>query len=470
MGQVLNGPVGIPASSLGGTDTGLLEANGAGAARVVRTTGVPKLAGLSLQDMGDTEGGPYPDDPLAIALGASGALDVSIGDVYIANTGTLGSECLNETDFATHAKWARSGGFSSAYTGNKANYLDDGSTHAGTLTQSNANQVSATAIPLGRLCKLSYTVSAVVGTPTCTFAHGSGTSITLTLTAGVQTAYFLSDTSAGSIVFTVSGTVAADAFSLDDVSVKDIQGGNINVGGVVRAHSLSLGGATAVTAIPTIAVANTYLVEGDGAGGTIQSGYAEADLDVIAGKANDGETLINIVAALSSALVKGNSSTLVNATDGTDYFSPSTTLRELAGVAAAQFDKTSDTSLATVTGLTANLATSGLLYKFEAILDVTAGVTGGTKYAVTCTNITSIRYEVILVDNTTNLLTITSRQTTSGGSVGQAGTLTGLCRITGYVLTSSANAALAIQFAQNASNGTASSVLLGSNLVVTQLN
>lgn len=134
---------------------------------------------------------------------------------------------------------------------------------------------------------------------------------------------------------------------------------------------------------------------------------------------------------------------------------------------SSQFDKT-NTTLANVTGLSATLA-AGKTYAFEAVLFIDADITGGSKYAIAGTaTATTIKYEIVLIADATNLMTITSRQTALAGSAGQAGTTAGICRISGTITVNAAGT-LTVQFAQNAANGT-SSVLTMSAFRVWQLN
>ena len=127
---------------------------------------------------------------------------------------------------------------------------------------------------------------------------------------------------------------------------------------------------------------------------------------------------------------------------------------------ASQFDKTTNTTLANITGLTKTLLATNT-YEFEAVLFVDADATGGSKYAIAGTaTATTILFEILLLDNTTNAYTITSRETAMAGEAGQAGTTAGLCIIKGLIKVN-AGGTLTVQFAQNASNGT-SSVLVGS--------
>lgn len=134
---------------------------------------------------------------------------------------------------------------------------------------------------------------------------------------------------------------------------------------------------------------------------------------------------------------------------------------------STQFDKTTDTTLAAITGLTATLV-AGKVYKFEANLFIDADVVGGSKFDLSGTaTATSVIYELVLIDNTSNANTITSRGTALASASGQAGTTAGFVKITGLIVVNGAGT-LTPRFAQNASMGT-SSVLAGSNFQVQEM-
>ena len=130
---------------------------------------------------------------------------------------------------------------------------------------------------------------------------------------------------------------------------------------------------------------------------------------------------------------------------------------------SSQFDKTDDT-LANITGLSVNV-TAGKTYCFYATLYTTANVAGGVKAAIAGTaTATSIIYEGITTAAAG--LAAQTRATALGTEVGGATTATaGLIRIDGTI-TVNAGGTLTVQFAQNASNGAASSVLVGSTFIV----
>jgi len=133
---------------------------------------------------------------------------------------------------------------------------------------------------------------------------------------------------------------------------------------------------------------------------------------------------------------------------------------------STQFDKTADVTLANVTGLTVNVAASGT-YRFEAKLYTTSNVAGGVKAAIAGTaTATAIVYEGITTDAG---LSTQGRSAALAGAVGAVTAVTaGYITITGTITVNAAGT-LTVQFAQNASNGTASSVLVGSTFVVTEM-
>lgn len=136
----------------------------------------------------------------------------------------------------------------------------------------------------------------------------------------------------------------------------------------------------------------------------------------------------------------------------------------------SQFDKTSDTTLADITGLTADL-TAGSKYRFEAVLFTTSGSSGGVKAAISGTaTATSIIYETTVQQGGTPSTITTSRATALGTAVGQVTSVTAATiTIKGVIVVNGAGT-LTVQFAQNASNGTASSVLVNSIFIVEGCN
>lgn len=134
---------------------------------------------------------------------------------------------------------------------------------------------------------------------------------------------------------------------------------------------------------------------------------------------------------------------------------------------SAQFDKTSDTTLADITGLSVNVV-AGKSYKFEAITYTASNVAGGVKFAIAGTaTATAVIYEALVNDGA--VVSAQTRATSLGTTVGAVTTVTAAyCRITGTITVNAAGT-LTTQFAQNASNGTASSVLVGSTFTVNEI-
>ena len=125
--------------------------------------------------------------------------------------------------------------------------------------------------------------------------------------------------------------------------------------------------------------------------------------------------------------------------------------------AAADFSKTSDTTLANVTGLTFTTASGGL-YRFKAMLLLSCHASGGAKVAISGTN-TATKIQTL-----TQLFTTTARASEVNTALdADYGTTAAhvKCEIDGYIDVNEGGT-ITVQFAQNASYGTASIVLEGS--------
>lgn len=125
-----------------------------------------------------------------------------------------------------------------------------------------------------------------------------------------------------------------------------------------------------------------------------------------------------------------------------------------------QFDATSNTTLANITGLTSTLI-AGRKYRFRGTFFIAADAIGGIKLAVAGTaTATSVVYQINAIRNDTSVFAITSRQTALGGSAATAAATAYFVEIVGTIVCNAAGT-LVPQFAQSASNGT-SSVLVNS--------
>ena len=141
----------------------------------------------------------------------SGVTDVT--SILVYNGSTLGSESLNEIDFATHTDWDTTGGFND--TAGNATYTHG--TGVGTLTQTAANQ--AVAAVGSRFYKFVYTVSSSTGSCTASITTAyADEAASLTLTNGTHNLFFFSADSPAN--FVISATSTSGGFTLDDVSLK----------------------------------------------------------------------------------------------------------------------------------------------------------------------------------------------------------------------------------------------------------
>jgi hypothetical protein len=135
---------------------------------------------------------------------------------------------------------------------------------------------------------------------------------------------------------------------------------------------------------------------------------------------------------------------------------------------SSTFSKTSDTALASITGLSATL-TAGKTYYFDIILYTTSGGSGGTKVDLNggTATATSLIGEAILFDASTAHQTRFSALNTA--LCNQLNVTAANCHITGTI-TVNAGGTFIPRFAQLNSNGTASTVAIGSIMIVNQIN
>lgn len=131
----------------------------------------------------------------------------------------------------------------------------------------------------------------------------------------------------------------------------------------------------------------------------------------------------------------------------------------------ATFGKTSSTALADITGLSVNLV-AGHNYRFTARLHTTSAATGGVKTAMSGTAAYSlVIYDMVIM--TTTALTH-ARGNAFADSAGTTAGTVDYIEISGFIACS-VNGTLTVQFAQNASDGTASVVQVGSSLFVDEV-
>ena len=158
-----------------------------------------------------------------------------IGNIEVFDGGTLGAETLTDGDMSATTNWAGAVDWSDTI-GGTTTYTHSGGT--GTLTQTAAQRVSENEGSNARWYKFTYTVSAVtdVGVNTCVITNAfAAANVTLDISsAGTRSVVFQSHaTTADTADFVLSATsdTASDTFTLDDLILKEIIGGDIILGG-----------------------------------------------------------------------------------------------------------------------------------------------------------------------------------------------------------------------------------------------
>src|SRR3990167_6622469 len=132
------------------------------------------------------------------------------------------------------------------------------------------------------------------------------------------------------------------------------------------------------------------------------------------------------------------------------------TINPVLVVSTAQFNKTTDTALATVTGLSLNLAAS-TKYKLEANLFIDTTLAGGHKYALDGTvTVTGIKYQVESINVDNAQLVLSARLTALAGTAGQSGAGTTFYTEIKGIIASSAAGTINVRFAQENASGTSS--------------
>ena len=132
-------------------------------------------------------------------------------------------------------------------------------------------------------------------------------------------------------------------------------------------------------------------------------------------------------------------------------------------VTTAQFDKTSDATLADVTGLTQSLSAG--TYSFEASVLVSSGSGAGLKIAANYTGTTS-QFVAAVETYNTGALVNASKSTTSGTNLGPGATTSITQVFLRGSMVATGSGTLSIQIAQNTSSGNTTSAQVGSTLVI----
>lgn len=203
--------------------------------------------------------------------GIGGLRDTVLRDLEAVDISSLAAESLTDPGFPNGANWANVGDF--AVPAGTAVYTD--SANSGTLTQTSAQM--AIAGVANRWYVLTYTISSQSGDPACTITTAfAGSAETLTIADGAQTNYFQS--AAAPANYIISCTSSSGGFTMDNMSLKEVIGGDITVNGDAHIKSLATynGQATAGVGQPYILgnVATTGLTAAVGATNIVASAAA----------------------------------------------------------------------------------------------------------------------------------------------------------------------------------------------------
>jgi hypothetical protein len=264
--------------------------------------------------------------------------------------------------------------------------------------------------------------------------QGAGGDTSTAISAGAQTAniFQLSNKALANVTIPATVPLAADGTGTGIEAALRV---NVGTAGSPVINGGALGSPSSAGTLPAYTL-----------GGTISGG---------------GNQINNIIIGTTTPLA-GSFTTLSSTLDGT-----------IGGIlrtggdsrVSTQFDKTSNTTLSDITGLTATL-TSGLTYGFSVNLFTTEAAAGGVKTAIAGTaTATAVTFTAEYLASVG--FVGYGRATTLGTVVGNSGAtaVDSIVHINGTI-TVNAGGTLTAQAAQLTSSGTATSVLVGSNMKV----
>jgi hypothetical protein len=200
------------------------------------------------------------------------------GSLVVGDPSTLGTESLTNGALTAGTSWTRTGDF--ALSGGAAVYTH--SSGAGTIVQ--ANGTLAVKLADQRWYTFVYTVTGVTAGVTLSLPTAiCDTTFTCTFdsTAGAaKVFYFKTAVGASALAFTVNGASTAGGLTLDTLSLKEVQGGNVTTygqflgGGTSGIKVLGNGnvgiGTTAPSAMLSVGASNQFTV--NSAGNVVASG------------------------------------------------------------------------------------------------------------------------------------------------------------------------------------------------------
>lgn len=137
------------------------------------------------------------------------------------------------------------------------------------------------------------------------------------------------------------------------------------------------------------------------------------------------------------------------------------------GIATGTFSQASNTTLASVTGLSASVV-AGATYAFEAYLATTNSATGGIKLSLNGGTATMTSFLADTMSYSTTTLEAETNVSAISSSLIDTATASTLVLVNGTMVVNAAGT-IQLQAAQHASNGTATTITNGSSLVLTRL-
>ncbi|OHA62620.1 MAG: hypothetical protein A2117_01015 [Candidatus Wildermuthbacteria bacterium GWA2_46_15] len=233
-----------------------------------------------------------------IGIGTAGPLyklDIFGGDAAIRDASDLGSESLTNEALTSGTSWTAANDCALS----DAAIWTFGSGTASTLTQ--ASGTLATPGVGSRFYKFTYTVSDTAGNPTASITSAfAAVPLALNLANGVNTVYFKAASTPADFVIT-STLTSGQAFTLDALSLKEIQGGDLFVNGIITGGGID---GIKVLANANVGIGITAPGEKLDVNGTVKSTGA-------------------IIGSITGML-KASSGTVAQAISGTDYEPPVT--------------------------------------------------------------------------------------------------------------------------------------------------
>jgi hypothetical protein len=249
-------------------------------------------------------------------------------------------------------------------------------------------------------------------------------------------------------------------------------GGNVGIGTTAPANLLSLYGTSNGGNLLTITnpTTNSYsTMQFVGTGDTYVVGVGNAS-ETFYGVANKF-MIYDQNAFLPRLVVDSSGNVGIGTTSPTAPLDVNGTIRARSdSYVSSDFTKTSSAALAAITGLTSGTLMAGKAYAFDIWLFTTSGTSGGIKVDLNggSATATTIIGEAQEWDGTA-IGVRTRIAALSTGLCGITAVSTAACHITGTIIVNVGGTFIP-EFAQNASNGTASVVKTGSFMTIRQLN